>query len=140
MIRNYKLAAYFNVVEITIDDADYEKYCLEVEEENNYRYEDGVPPIRVLTNEEWRLNILQEEYDILASIKVVDPIKTTPKVEENRTYEKPKQKRFEKQRLEKPTEKMISYAKALNIENAEKMDKQTLWQAIHDIENGQYYE
>ena len=76
MKRNYKLAANFNVVELTIDTEDYDNYVSQIQLENENLIEMGLDPLCIDDEETWIVHILQREYDILSAIKIVDPLKT----------------------------------------------------------------
>ena len=69
MKRTYKLAANFNVVELTIDAEDYENYVNQIQLENENLIEMGLDPLNILDEESWIVRVLQQEYDIVAAIK-----------------------------------------------------------------------
>lgn len=115
--RNYKLAANFNTVELTIDqdelmtvlDWDTEVYYPEDSDEPQWDIEDEVLITRVL----------QREYDILAGVKVVQPVAIPVKGEKTGVKEE-----------EKPSEKQIDWAKNLGMKNPEKSTKKEVWEYI----------
>ena len=122
MKRTYKLAANFNVVELTIDTEDYENYVNEIQLENEDLIKMGLDPLNILAEESWIVRVLQQEYDILAAIKVVNPIITSQK--ENTTKEI--------EQNDPPTPEQISYGLSLGIKNPEKMTKTELRFAIKE--------
>ena len=122
MKRTYKLAANFNVVELTIDAEDYENYVNQIQLENENLIEMGLDPLNILDEESWIVRILQQEYDIVAAIKVVNPIITSQK--ENNTKEI--------EQNDPPTQEQISYGLSLGIKNPEKMTKTELRFAIKE--------
>ena len=122
MKRTYKLAANFNVVELTIDAEDYENYVNQIQLENENLIEMGLDPLNILDEESWIVRILQQEYDIVAAIKVVNPIITSQK--ENATKET--------EQNDPPTPEQISYGLSLGIKNPEKMTKTDLRFAIKE--------
>ena len=122
MKRTYKLAANFNVVELTIDAEDYENYVNQIQLENENLIEMGLDPLNILDEESWIVRVLQQEYDIVAAIKVVNPIITSQK--ENNTKEI--------EQNDPPTQEQISYGLSLGIKNPEKMTKTELRFAIKE--------
>ena len=122
MKRTYKLAANFNVVELTIDAEDYENYVNQIQLENENLTEMGLDPLNILDEESWIVRVLQQEYDIVAAIKVVNPIITSQK--ENNTKEI--------EQNDPPTQEQISYGLSLGIKNPEKMTKTELRFAIKE--------
>ena len=122
MKRTYKLAANFNVVELTIDAEDYENYVNEIKLENEDLIKMGLDPLNILAEESWIVRVLQQEYDIVAAIKVVNPIITSQK--ENTTKEI--------EQNDPPTPEQISYGLSLGIKNPEKMTKTDLRFAIKE--------
>ena len=122
MKRTYKLAANFNVVELTIDAEDYENYVNQIQLENENLIEMGLDPLNILDEESWIVRVLQQEYDIVAAIKVVNPIITSQK--ENTTKET--------EQNDPPTPEQISYGLSLGLKNPEKMTKTELRFAIKE--------
>lgn len=122
MKRTYKLAANFNVVELTIDAEDYQNYVDQIQLENENLTEMGLDPLNILDEESWIVRVLQQEYDIIAAIKVVNPIITSQK--ENATKEI--------EQNNPPTPEQISYGLSLGIKNPEKMTKTELRFAIKE--------
>lgn len=115
MKRSYKLAANFNVVEIEFDSEDLKELAKD-EEITFVEEEPWTMPQMVLEVSEETLikRLLQREYDILASINVINaapPIKNTAPVE-------------------KPSPKMIEWATNLGMKDAEKKSKGEVWAYI----------
>ena len=115
MKRAYKLAANFNTVEfeITEDDILAAAHECEVTQTDNGEY---VLTKYDVSEEELIKRILQKEYDILASINVVNiapPIKQAEPVD-------------------KPSQKQIDWAIALGMKNAEKASKKEVWKYIQE--------
>lgn len=127
MKRNYKLAANFNVVELTIDSEDYENYVNQIQFENENLIEMGLDPMNILDEEMWIVRVLQREYDMLSAIKVVNPIAV--KVQENTAKNK------EIVQDDPPSQDQISYGLSLGLKNPEKMSKTELRFAIRDALN-----
>jgi hypothetical protein len=127
MKRNYKLAANFNVVELTIEYEDYENYVNQIQFENENLIEMGLDPMNILDEEQWIVRVLQREYDMLSAIKVVNPIVT--KVQESSA--KPK----ETVQDDPPSEDQIKYGLSLGLKNPENMTKTELRFAIRDALN-----
>lgn len=111
MTRNYKLAANFNTVEFQITD---DEILDEIKpEELEYDSDDEV----VFTDEAKEnalKRILQHEYDILASIEVVNIA--------------PPAKQAEK--INPPSEKQAAFAESLGMKDAMKHDKNEVWAYI----------
>ena len=124
MKRNYKLAANFNVVELTIEYEDYENYVSQLQFENENLIEMGLDPLNILDEEQWIVRVLQREYDMLSAIKVVNPIVT--KVQENTAKTK------ETVQEDPPSQDQINYGLSLGLKNPEKMTKTELRFAIRD--------
>lgn len=115
MKRSYKLAANYNVVELEFTDEDLKGFAKddeivleydELADDYSMRYE--------VSDETLIKRLLQYEYDILASINVINPaptIKNTPPVE-------------------KPSPKMIEWATNLGMKNAESKSKGEVWAYI----------
>lgn len=122
MKRTYKLAANFNVVELTIDAEDYENYVNQIQLENENLTEMGLDPLNILDEESWIVRVLQQEYDIVAAIKVVNPIITNQKESTTKEIEQ----------NDPPTPEQISYGLSLGIKNPEKMTKTELRFAIKE--------
>lgn len=116
MIRNYKLAANFNTVEFEIPE---EEILAEVRpEELEYDDEGEVIFSKVAYGNAIK-RILQREYDILASINVVNiapPIKQAEKINP-------------------PSEKQAAWAEALGMKDAMKHDKKEVWAYIQKHKN-----
>lgn len=115
MKRAYKLAANFNTVEFELDEQDIlaAAHEYEVTQTDNGEY---VLTEYDVSTEELIKRILQREYNILASINVINvapPIKQAEPVE-------------------KPSEKQIEWAKALGMKNPEKASKKEVWQYIQN--------
>ena len=127
MKRNYKLAANFNVVEITIDAEDYDNYVSQLQLENENLIEMGLDPLCIDDEETWIVHILQREYDILSAIKIVDPLKT--RLTENTINKK------EIEKKDPPSKDQISYGLSLGIKDPENMSKSELRLAIKEALN-----
>lgn len=111
MKRAYKLAANFNTVEFEITNDDLLEAC-DFETEVEYD-EDQVPTITI-EDEVLIKRILQREYDLLASINVVNiapPIKQAEKINP-------------------PSEKQAAFAESLGMKDAMKHDKNEVWAYI----------
>lgn len=117
--RNYKLAANFNTVELTIDQ-DELMTVLDWETEVYYP-EDSDNPQWDIEDEELLKRVLQREYDILASVKTVEPIKTNVSPEKTSLKEE-----------EKPSDKQIDWARNLGMKNPEKSTKKEVWKYIQE--------
>lgn len=111
MTRIYKLAANFNTVEFTIEDENILEEILP--EELEYDEDD-----EVIFTDEAKENaikrILQREYNMLASVKVINvapPIKQAEPVDP-------------------PSEKMIRWAENLGMKDAAKRPKKEVWEFI----------
>lgn len=115
MKRSYKLAANYNVAEIEFDQEDLR--ALATADEIVFDYDDdaGEHFMRFDVDDETLIKrLLQREYDILASINVINAapaIKNTPPVE-------------------KPSPKMIEWATNLGMKDAEKKSKGEVWAYI----------
>ena len=127
MKRNYKLAANFNVVELTIDTEDYDNYVSQLQLENENLTEMGLDPLCIDDEETWIVHILQMEYDILSAIKIVDPLKT--RLTENTMNKK------EIEKKDPPSKDQISYGLSLGIKDPENMSKSELRLAIKEALN-----
>lgn len=111
MTRNYKLAANFNTVEFEITDDD----ILQEIQPDELEYDQAA---EVFFTDEAKENaikrILQREYDILASVKVINvapPIKQA-------------------EPIDPPSEKMIRWAENLGMKDAAKRPKKEVWEFI----------
>lgn len=121
MKRVYKLAANFNTVEFELDEQDIFQYYMDNYEsymwkEPEFDDDEGESVTWNVSEDVIIKAILQEEYDILASINVINvapPIKQAEPVE-------------------KPSEKQIEWAKALGMKNPEKASKKEVWQYIQN--------
>jgi hypothetical protein len=114
-MKTYKLAANFNTVEFTIDKEDLMS-VLDWDEEV-FEDAEGMPMWEV-SDEELTKRVLQREYNILASIKVVHVAPASqgfiaPVKEE-----------------EAATEKQIKWAKSLGMKDPEKATKKEVWAYI----------
>ena len=94
----------------------------QIQLENENLIEMGLDPLNILDEESWIVRVLQQEYDIVAAIKVVNPIITNQK--ENTTKEI--------EQNDPPTPEQISYGLSLGIKNPEKMTKTELRFAIKE--------
>ena len=111
MTRNYKLAANFNTVEFEITDDDV---LDEIKPEELAYDEDDEVIFTDEAKENALKRILQHEYDLLASINVVNiapPIKQAEKIDP-------------------PSEKQAAFAEALGMKDAMKHDKNEVWAYI----------
>lgn len=109
--RKYKLAANFNTVELEFDNDE----LLSRAHDDEFGFdEDGIP---VLDVEEDVLlaRLLQQEYDILASVKVIAPVPV------NTVAAKPE---------DRPSEKQIEWAQNLGMKNPELRTKKEVWAFI----------
>lgn len=142
MTRTYKLASNFNTVEFTITDDDYFDYVSPIKIANEMAVEDGYPEEPILLYDEWLKIKLQEEYDILASIKPIEPI-NAPRIE-NKAPTSPlkpsggpkiplNNKKPSTAVFEAPTEAQISFAESLGIVNAAEYSKKELWALIKEM-------
>lgn len=111
MIRNYKLAANFNTVEFEITDED----ILQEIPPEDLEYDQAA---EVFFTDEAKENaikrILQREYDILASVKVINVAPPIKQVEP----------------IDPPSEKMIRWAENLGMKDAAKRSKQEVFEFI----------
>ena len=116
MIRNYKLAANFNTVEFEITDDE----ILEEIKPEELAYDDDDEVVFTDEAKENALKrILQREYDLLASINVVNiapPIKQAEKINP-------------------PSEKQAAFAESLGMKDAMKHDKKEVWAYIQKHKN-----
>lgn len=142
MNRTYKLASNFNTVEFTITDEDYFNYVNPIQTINEMAIEDGYPEESILSYDEWLKAILQEEYDILASIKPIDPINairienkapTSPLKPSEGVKVPLNNKKPSTAVFEAPTEAQISFAQSLGIINAAEYSKKELWALIKEM-------
>lgn len=111
MTRNYKLAANFNTVEFEITDDDV---LDEIKPEELEYDEDDEVVFTDEAKENALKRILQREYDLLASIDVVNvapPIKQAEKINP-------------------PSEKQAAFAESLGMKDAMKHDKNEVWAYI----------
>lgn len=113
MIRNYKLAANFNTVEFEIKFEDLVQVATEDEYEFSDNEEYTLQELHV-PEEELIKRILQREYDILASIKVVN---IAPDIKQAK-------------QINPPSEKQAKYAESLGMKDAMKHDKNEVWAYI----------
>ena len=111
MIRHYKLTATFNTVEFEIPE---EEILAEVLPEELEYDEDG----EVIFSDDAYNNaikrILQREYDILASVRVVN---TAPDIKQAK-------------QITPPSEKQAAWAEALGMKDPMKHDKKEVWAYI----------
>lgn len=118
MKRVYKLAANYNTVEFELTEDD----LLEVVDfDNEVHYLDDDSPVFHISNEEMIRRVLQREYDILASIKVVNEA-PAPKV---KAAAQP-----ESEAADPPSKKQCEWARALGMTKPERKTKQEVWQYI----------
>ena len=111
MVRNYKLAANFNTVEFEITD---DEILEEIKPEELEYDEDGEVVFTDAAKDNALKRILQHEYDLLASINVVNiapPIKQAEKINP-------------------PSEKQAAWAEALGMKDAMKHDRKEVWAFI----------
>lgn len=116
MKRAYKLAANFNTVEFEITNDDLLEAC---DFETEVEYDDENIPTVIVDDEVLIKRILQREYDLLASIQVVNiapPIKQAEKINP-------------------PSEKQAKFAEALGMKDAMKHDKKEVWAYIQKHKN-----
>lgn len=116
MKRSYKLAANFNTVEFEITYDDLLEAC-DFETEVEYD-EDQIPTITV-EDEVLIKRILQREYDLLASINVVNIAPTIKQAE----------------KINPPSEKQAAFAESLGMKDAMKHDKKEVWDYIQKHKN-----
>lgn len=116
MTRKYKLAANFNTVELEFTDDDLFSVaeCIGIdpefdEETETWSFNDAYEDLALR-------HLLQQEYDILASVKVVGAIPTATPAEA----------------FEPASEKQIKWAKNLGMKNPEKASKKEVWKYIQD--------
>ena len=116
MTRNYKLAANFNTVEFEITDDE----VLEEIKPDELAYDEDDEVVFTEEAKEAALKrILQHEYDLLASIEVVNiapPIKQAEKINP-------------------PSEKQAAFAESLGMTDARKRDKKEVWAYIQKHKN-----
>ena len=115
--RNYKLAANFNTVELTIDQ-DELMTVLDWDEEVSYDSNDE--PVWEVEDEVLITRVLQREYDILAGIKVINVAPPAQGVKTPVAVEEP------------ASEKHIKWAKNLGMKNPEKASKKEVWKYIQE--------
>lgn len=111
MKRAYKLAANFNTVEFEITNDDLLEAC---DFETEVEYDSDETPTIAVEDEVLIKRILQREYDLLASINVVNiapPIKQAEKINP-------------------PSEKQAAFAESLGMKDAMKHDKNDVWAYI----------
>lgn len=139
MKRIYKLAANFNTVEFEIKDDDILNEIKSEEVEYDDEDEDVVAveydkDYDIVFTDEAKENalkrILQHEYDILASIKVVN-VAPAPKVVAD-TPSAPKVV------ADTPSEKQCEWARNLGMKNPEKKTKQEVWSYIKSHKDEEY--
>lgn len=111
MNRHYKLAANFNTVEFDILEEDLLQYA----KEDEISFDDDMIPYLTVDEAVLMSRVLQQEYDILAAIKVV-PAQVTGKEA--------------KEPVEPASEKQIKWALALGMKNPEKASKREVWEFI----------
>lgn len=120
MEKEYVLACDFNTVRFKVTEDELYEYGRANDLINDYDELD-------VSWEELEARYLQEQYDILASIKTKPPVKYVTKPAEPETPKDP------------PTEAQINKARSLGIKNPEKMDKETLrakiGERIKELEN-----
>lgn len=117
MMRTYKLASQFNVVEFSPTDKD----LLEMLESDEIIFtEDGGTVLHDVPEETLLERLLQREYDILNSIKVV------PQTSVVRSGKQTKNESIE----EPPSEKQIEFAKRLGMKDPQKHSKKEVWEFI----------
>lgn len=116
--RNYKLAANFNTVELTIDQ---DELMTVLDWETEVYYNNSDEPQWDIEDEVLITRVLQREYDILAGVKVVQPVAIPVKGEKTPVKEE-----------EKPSDKQIEWAKNLGMKNPEKATKKEVWKYIQD--------
>lgn len=116
MIRNYKLAANFNTVEFEITD---DEVLDEIKPEELKYDEDD----EVIFTDEAKDNalkrILQREYDLLASINVIN---IAPDIKQAK-------------KINPPSEKQAAFAESLGMKDAMKHDKNEVWAYIQKHKN-----
>ena len=116
MTRIYKLAANFNTVEFEIDD-DFEfmDYLTDdeilVDDEGDFYYD--IPVEKIIPR------VLQREYDILASIKVIN---VAPEIKQAKE-------------ITPPSEKQAKWAENLGMKDPMKHDKREVWEYIQKHKN-----
>lgn len=111
MTRNYKLAANFNTVEFEITD---DEILEEIKPEELEYDEDDEVVFTDAAKDNALKRILQREYDLLASINVVNiapPIKQAEKADP-------------------PSEKQIAWAEDLGMKDAKKHSRKEVWAYI----------
>lgn len=74
-----------------------------------------------VSDEELITRVLQREYDILAGVKVVQPVAIPVKGEKTPVKEE-----------EKPSDKQIDWARNLGMKNPEKSTKKEVWKYIQE--------
>ena len=115
--RNYKLAANFNTVELTIDN---EELMTVLDWDKEVYYNNSDEPVWDVEDEVLITRVLQREYDILAGIKVVN---VAPPAQGTKTPNKEE---------EPASEKQIKWAKNLGMKNPEKATKKEVWLYIQE--------
>ena len=142
MNRIYKLAANFNTVEFEISEDDILKEIKSEEVEYDDEDEDIIAvdydkdydivfPDSAKENALKR--ILQREYDILASIKVVN-VAPAPKA----VVDAPKAVVDAPKAVDAPSEKQCDWARNLGMKNPEKKTKQEVWSYIKSHKDEEY--
>lgn len=117
MKKIYKLAANFNTVTIEdIDKKDLDKY---VDWENEVVWDNEGLPTTTVDDNTLIARLLQDEYDIIAGIKVLTTAPSTIGTEE-----------------EKPSEKQIEWARSLGMKDPEKKSKKEVWKYIQEHRRG----
>ena len=114
MTRHYKLAANYNTVELEFDDKDLTE--LANEDEVMISANDEGEYITVVTTDEETLikRLLKREYDILASIDVVNvPVVMNPPAP-----------------IDPPSDKQAEYAASLGMKDPKSHSKKEVWAYI----------
>ena len=117
MTRNYKLAANFNTVEFTITEDD----LLEVVTPEELQYDEDHIVTYTVSDEELIKRILQREYDILASINVIN---IAPDI-----------KQAKKPAIEPPSEKLAKWAESLGMKDPMSKSKKEVWEFVNKNKN-----
>ena len=112
MTKTYKLAANFNTVEFNITEEDLMSV---LDWQTEVSYDENDCPTWEISEQELTKRVLQREYDILASIKVVN---VAPPVQGSKTPVKEE---------EPASEKQIKWAKSLGMKNPENASKKEVW-------------
>ena len=127
MRRVYKLAANFNAVEFVIEEED----LWEVAQDGEIIFlEEGSPVLNPNIPEEVFISrILQREYDIIAGIETVAPVKPVAAKEKTPTA---RQRKMGDLAIHAPSDSQVAFAKSLGMKNPEQHTRKEVWEYIQE--------